>query len=254
MQTASDNKMLHEIIAAINDIKQKICCSDTFFDSYNDVVNRIIPDINSRVEEYVADKLNTAKSTVITQVINGIDWENMRVTLLTSVKNSRPVNNRAMLWVDINMISDNDIDAFDDSDIICMYDNYDENSLKTFVRHRKAFSQYVDNYLKELVDFDMTVNNWIDKTTSLMISENVNSLVEHHYAHVVEMMGLNSKKNKKDSGSQKKSKKQSVQQPVQQQQPTDVKKTITLNGICVEMVSSQQEFIKTTVKNIINGM
>ena len=257
--------MSASLIETVEGIRTKMCTADTFFDAYEETINIIIPELNIQVEEYVRNRIAEAKQKVITDTLSSINWEDMQVGLLTSVKNNRPVNERAMIWVDLHEISDNDLDAFDDSDIICMYDTYDENSVKIHIRHRKALQKYINDYIRDIKTFDATIDNWISRSTKIMIEENVKCLTEYHYNSVAEMMQLKQKMKqleKQKEKQKKKSKKKPaetgvvqapVQAPQQQQQPPEPK-TIILNGVEITMIQSQREFIKNSVKKIVEAM
>jgi hypothetical protein len=248
-----------EIISIAEHIRTVMSDANTFFDSYDNVVNTVIPDLNDKLEQYISSKIAFAKETVIDNVMRAIDWDDMKLALVSSVNSKRPVNTTGLFWVDINNVSDNDIDSFDDSDIICMYDNYDESSLKIFVRHRKALNRYIDNFVNDIRAFENNVNAWIGRTTKVMVECNVKCLTENHYANVIS--SLNQQKlAKKQAGKSKSSKGSKVQTQTQKQafiqQPAtvDEPKIITLNGVEVQVLKSQSEFIKYAVKHIIESM
>lgn len=253
-----------EIISIVEHIRTVMSDANTFFDSYDSVVNTEIPELNDKLERYISSKIASAKETVIDNVMRSIDWDDMKLALVSSVNNKRPVNTTGLFWVDINNVSDNDIDSFDDSDIICMYDNYDESSLKIFIRHRKALNRYIDNFVNEIRAFENNVNAWISRTTKVMVECNVKCLTENHYANTINSL-KQQRLVKKQTGKSKASKSSKIQTQTQTERPGEPSserpserpsepKIITLNGVEVQVLKSQSEFIKYAVKHIIESM
>lgn len=256
------------IINKLREINSKISNVQTFYDSYDSVVHSEIPALNDMIEEYVRTSIVNAKNEVIERIISGINWDELRVKLLSNVKNNVPVNTRAMMWVDVNGISDIELDLIDDSDIISMYDTYDENTLKVFTQHRKSFIRYMNEYVQEVNAFDKEIKEWIDRTVQIMSTENVNSLVETHYGFVMRMMKTKNANtdvhkpkveeeiDKKRKVKKSKVKKESVPAKTVQTNTVEEKpsNTIVLNGITVEIKQSQNEFIKSAITAIINSL
>ena len=262
---SSQNMSEHPIISQVLMIKEKIMDINRFFNAYNEVVHNDIPALNAFIERYVQDRISNVKTEVVDRILTSIKWDDMRVNLTSSVKNNRPVDDRKLLWVDVNGVSDMDIEPFDDTDIICMYDNYDENTLKVFYRHSKSFGKYVSSFIEDVKEFDEDVNVWAERCYTLMVNENLGALIEHHYKFVVDAMKdlkltKRCSKKSKDGDVKRKHKDDSVKvkdegggKPV----ASDVKvlnPTVMLNGINVRLIQSQQEFIKTAVKDIVGGL
>lgn len=260
----------NHIITAITAIKNRITDVQQFWDSYSEIVQKEIPELNSFIEDYVKRSIVNAKAEAIEKINTSVDWDALRIKLLSNVKNNTPVNTRGMIWVDMNSISDIELDFVDDTDILSMYDNYDENSLKVFTHHRKSFINYVSEYIEDVKSFEKEIKTWIESVVRIMCAENVNCLAEIHYNYVTQMMkqknksqvdlsknntstakGTSTGKSKKHKHKKEESPEKKVQQtPVEQ----TIQKDIVLNGVNVEIKQSQQEFIKSAIVSIINAL
>lgn len=229
---------MESINTLFSQLQEQIANVDTFLENYQSIATNLIPTLDLQLSRYIETAVAKLPTDIINTIKERVDWSKYSNDLMADVKNSRPVQKVRLNWTNLPTPLAFEIEPLDTDSILNMQIYYTEEDVKAFNRHRKIAINELNEYKTIFEQVLQDIEDYKNKFVNVFIEQNMITLYEYHYKHVLELIKTEkSKKSKRAS-----------------QLATPVAERITLNNVNVKMERSQKAFFENAINEIVKGV
>lgn len=226
---SNESPMQQTIIEQCDRIEEILREPTKFKAFYNELLNGIIESLNNQIKAYVKNSKQAIKVDIYDMTVEKIDWKTLRTNLESAVKALNKNKQSAIesystftaKYVRLGSVKQYNIPSYDVDPVVNMYSNFAEDTVKVYSKCMKVAINNLNDLKNDVSEFESELCGYRDSSISVML-QNVEVLYNIHLAYI---KGIVLNKNPSTE--------------------------VTIANIKLELIRSQEQFIKTSLRKLL---